>query len=88
MSTSFEEKLIDILENSDFNDLPYEERVRIGKYKAEQQILTLYQVSQKYSDVVTPAFKRKIKRWLESCVETYRKEYGIEKDMWAERRTE
>jgi hypothetical protein len=32
-----------IIDNSDFNDLPYDERVRIAKYTKEMQILTIIQ---------------------------------------------
>ena len=37
MSTTLKEKVIDILENSDFNSLPYEERKKIIKYNKEQR---------------------------------------------------
>lgn len=36
MSTTLSEKVIDIIENSDFNSLPLEERKKFIKYKQEQ----------------------------------------------------
>ena len=39
--TTLEEKVRNILDESDFNELPLEERRRIRKYRDEQQILTI-----------------------------------------------
>lgn len=72
--TTLEEKVNDIIENSDFNDLPYGERIEIRKYTREQQILTLWQVLRKYEDLTTEAWRKKIRAWLKNCVETYQKE--------------
>lgn len=79
MNTGFEEKVKAILESSDYNNLPYEERTRIRKYTAEQQILDLYQIERKFNDLVTPAWKKKVHAWLANCVETYMREYGEER---------
>ena len=73
--TTFDEKVWDILDNSDFNDLPFEERKRIGKYTLEQQICTLWQILHKDEDLTTNAWRRKQRDWLKNCVESYRREY-------------
>ena len=72
--TTLEEKVNDIIENSDLNDLPYGERIEIRKYTREQQILTLWQVLRKYEDLTTEAWRKKIRAWLKNCVETYQRE--------------
>lgn len=74
--TTLEEKVVAIIENNDFNDLPYEERKRIIKYLGIIQILTLWQVLNKDGDLVTPAWRKKMREWLKACVESYQKEYG------------
>lgn len=74
MSTSLQEKVIDILDNSDFNSLPIEERKKIIKYTKEQQILTLWQVLNNYKDYTSPYFRKKLSKWLENCVASYREE--------------
>ena len=75
--TTLEEKVMAIIESSDFNDLPFEERKRICKYLSRMQILTLWQVLNKHNDLVTPAWKKKIRAWLKSCVEDHQNEYGV-----------
>ena len=75
MSDSLEEKVGYILADSDFNNLPFEERKRISKYTAEQQILTLYQVLNKYRDITTDCWREKIRKRLTDCVNTYYDEY-------------
>lgn len=61
-----------IIENSDFNSLPFEERKRICKYTAEQQILTLLQVIEKDSHLTTKAWRDKQTKWLEAIVRDYK----------------
>ena len=39
--TTLEEKVQYIFDEFDFNELPLEERMRIRKYRDEQQILTI-----------------------------------------------
>ena len=73
MSTSLEEKVMDILKNSDFNSLSKEERKIIIKYNKEQQILTLWQVLNNYKDYTSPYFRKKLSKWLENCVTSYRR---------------
>lgn len=75
--TTLEEKVMAIIESSDFNDLPFEERKKICKYLSRMQILTLWQVLNKHNDLVTPAWKKKIRAWLKSCVEDHQNEYGV-----------
>lgn len=75
--TTLEEKVMAIIESSDFNDLPFEERKKICKYLSRMQILTLWQVLNKYNDLVTPAWKKKMRSWLKSCVEDHQNEYGV-----------
>jgi hypothetical protein len=74
--TTLEEKINLIIDHSDFNDLPFEERKRICKYLTEQQILTLWQTLKKYPDLTTEAWRKKQRAWLKNCVETYDHEYG------------
>ena len=73
--TTFEEQVRAIIEDSDFNDLPYEERKRIGKYMVEQQIITLWQTLHKDKHLTTDAWRKKQMAWLKNCVESYRREY-------------
>lgn len=73
--TNLEKKTNEIINNSDFDDLPYEERRRIRKYMQEQQILTLYQTLKRFPDLTNETWKKKQRRWLESSVELYRREY-------------
>lgn len=73
--TSLEGKVHDILDNSDFNDLPEVERIRIVKYMREQQILTLYQTLIRYKELTNETWRRKQRAWLDWCVNEYRKEY-------------
>ena len=75
MSTSLEEKVGYILEGSDFNDQPFEERERIARYKKETQILTLYQVLCKDKANTTETWRKHIRSWLKNCVDSYNSEY-------------
>ena len=78
--TTLEEKVRDILDSSDFNDLPYEERVRISKYKTQTQILTLWQVLNRDKDLTNERWKKRIRAWLEYCVQSYRQEFEERKE--------
>lgn len=71
---SLEQIVTGIIENSDFNSLPIEERGRIRRYTREQQILTLYQVLIKDKGLTTVAWRKKIRSWLENCIDTYQRE--------------
>lgn len=73
--TTLSEKVMDILKNSDFNSLPEEERKKIIKYSKEQQILTLWQVLNNYKEHTSPYFRKKLSKWLENCVASYRRDY-------------
>lgn len=73
--TTLEEKTRAIIDDSDFNDLPYAERQRIGKYMSEQQILTIWQMLLKDKELTTEAWRKKQRAWLKNCVESYRKYY-------------
>ena len=72
------EKVKNILEGSDFNDLPIEERERIGKYIDEQKIRTIYQVLNAGKEDTTERWRRKIRGWLKNCVDSYHRDYGGE----------
>ena len=72
--TTLKEKVMAIIESSDFNDLPFEERKRISKYLSRMQILTLYQVLKKNPELTTEAWRKKIRAWLKNCVEDYQEE--------------
>lgn len=67
-----------IVDNSDFNSLPLEERKKICKYKTEQQILTLVQVIEKDSHLTTKAWREKQTEWLRNIVKDYKSEYRTE----------
>lgn len=67
-----------ILDNSDFNSLPLEERKRICKYIIEQQILTLVQVIKKDSHLTTKAWREKQLKWLRNVISYYKSEYKTE----------
>jgi hypothetical protein len=75
--TTLEEKVVDIIENSDFNDLPFEERKRINKYLSRMQILTIWQMLLKDKRLTTDAWREKQRKWLENCVESHQREYGV-----------
>lgn len=73
--TTLEEKVRAILDESDFNDLPYEERKRIGKYMHEQRILTIWQTLLNHKEHTTETWRKKQRVWLKDCVETYRRNF-------------
>ena len=75
VSDSLKEKVRYILDDSDFNDLPFNERKKICKYMSEQQILTLYQTLLKDREHTTEAWRKKQRAWLKNCVESYYREY-------------
>ena len=56
--TTLEEKVQNILNGSDFNDLPFDERKRIGKYMDEQQILTIWQTLLSNKHLTTDAWRK------------------------------
>ena len=70
--TTLEEKVQRILDESDFNELPFEERKRICKDRDEQQILTIWQTLEKNKHLTTDAWRKKQRQWLANCVEQYR----------------
>ena len=76
MKQSLDEEIKAIINDNSFNDLPFEQRKFIGKFLSQYQIMTLYQVINNYPDLVCGAYKVKIRKWLKSCVEIYKKEYG------------
>ena len=76
MKQSLDEEIKTIINDNSFNDLPFEQRKFICKFLAQYQIMTLYQVINNYPDLVCGAYKVKIRKWLKSCVEIYKKEYG------------
>ena len=73
--TTLEEKVQYILDESDFNKLPLEERRRIRKYRDEQQILTIWQTLEMNKHLTTDAWRKKQRQWLANCVEQYRQNY-------------
>lgn len=73
--TTLDEKVNTILDCSDFNDLPYEERKRICKYMDEIKILTIWQTLMKDTHLTTHAWREKQRGWLKNCVESYRRDY-------------
>ena len=78
--TSLKEKANGIIENvrNEFNNLPIEERKRIGKYLSYMQILTIWQMLNKDKDITTNVWRNKQFEWLENCVERHLKEWWYE----------
>lgn len=89
MKMSLEERISCIIDDSDFNDLPFEERKRIGKYLKERQILTLWQTLKQYPNLTTEAWRKKQRELLKGCVKAYEREYGRNKEynQWTEHLT-
>lgn len=69
--TDLDKKVIDIIENSDLNSLPFEERKKIIKHIKEQQIITIWQVLNNYKEHTSPYFRKNLSKWLENCVVSY-----------------
>ena len=69
--TTLEEKVRNILDESDFNELPFEERIRICKYRDEQQILTIWQTLETDKHLTTDAWRKKQRHLLANCVKRY-----------------
>lgn len=76
MKKSLDEEIKAIINDNSFNDLQFEQRKFICKFLAQHQILTLWQAINNYPALVCGAYKANIRKWLKSCVETYKKEYG------------
>ena len=76
MEDNIYKKVRCILDDSDFNELPEEERKKIIKYKDEQQILTLYQILHKNSDLTSVRWRNSVLSWLKNCVDLYYSKYG------------
>ena len=72
--TTLEEKVNAIIENSEYNTLPIEERRKIKKFCREQSILILWQVINADKDLTTAMWRRKTTKWLESLIRIYNKE--------------
>ena len=73
--TTLKEKVQYIFDESDFNDLPLEERRRIRKYCDEQKILTIWQTLEMNKHLTTDAWRKKQRQWLANCVEQYIQNY-------------
>ena len=70
-------RLVDsILDSSDFNSLPFEERKKICRYTSEQQILTLYHTLIRNKEHTTSIWKMKQREWLMNCIRSYQREWG------------
>lgn len=65
------QKVNQIMEDSDFNSLPFEERRKISKYMTQQQILTLWQVIENYKDYESKVLRDKLRDWLENVIIGY-----------------
>lgn len=78
--TSLKEKANGIIENvgNEFNNLPIEERKRIGKYLSYMQILTIWLMVNKDKNITTDLWRNKQFEWLEDCVESHLKEWWYE----------
>ncbi len=78
--TSLEERVNGIIENvgNEFNNLPIEERKRIGKYLSYTRILTIWKMLNKDEDITTNVWRNKQFEWLEDCVEIHLKEWWYE----------
>lgn len=65
------QKVNQIMEDSDFNSLPFEERRKISRYMTQQQILTLWQVMENYKDYESKVLRDKLRDWLENVIIGY-----------------
>ena len=65
------QKVNQIMEDSDFNSLPFEERLKISRYMTQQQILTLWQVMENYKDYESKVLRDKLRDWLENVIIEY-----------------
>ena len=59
---------------TDFNNLPFEERKRIGRYMTYYQVLTMYQLLDFATDMQTLAWRRGVREWLKNCVANLEKQ--------------
>ena len=73
--TTLEEKVNAIITDEEFNNLPFEERKRIGKFISQMQILTIWQMIHKDESLTTEAWRNKQRRWLRNCVDSFQTEY-------------
>ena len=85
MAEKLNDRINNIINDSSFNDLPFEQRKFICKFLKQHQILTLYQAINNYPDLVCGAYKAKIRNWLEDCIDSYEKEYGTQKERGGEK---
>ena len=65
------QKVNQIMEDSDFNSLPFEERRKISRYMTQQQILTLWQVMENYKYYESKVLRDKLRDWLENVIIGY-----------------
>lgn len=65
-----------ILKNSDYNDLPKEERNRIAKYCSEQKLQILWQVLTSNSNLTCDSWKFEIRKWINSELNWYEMNWG------------
>lgn len=63
-----------ILGQSDFNDLPFEERNRICIYTTEMQVLTLFQLLNYHPELTTTAWRRHVAKWLDNALRDLEKQ--------------
>lgn len=69
-------RVLDIIKRSgdEFNSLDYETRKLINRHMEAMKIRTLYQVINNHQDITTIAWRRKMRDWLECCVDIYERE--------------
>ena len=67
-----------INDDSEFNSLPIEERRRICKYLLHAEVQLLYQIIESDKSLTTEAWRIKKKKYLETLVSSYEKNYLIE----------
>ena len=60
-----------------FNDLPFEERIKINFYLNEANIRTLQQVNIMLKDSIGEYQKRKIREWVKNLKEYVKSNYEI-----------
>lgn len=70
-----------INDDTEFNNLPFEERKRICKYLHQTEIRMLYTLIEKDKTLTTEAWRDKQLSWLLAMVKAFESDYGKPKEI-------
>ena len=73
--TTLDEKVRDIIDFSDYEDLPDEQRALVKKYMREQKINDYWTIITKYDKYIPQVFKKVLITALTVMVSSYQKDY-------------